>query len=85
VVAYTDSDFAAILALSGAAIPSVLLRGVGDTVDEQVDCRATGPPPVVAARGVLRQWTGSAIDDGLGNGAHTYRQPIGEPDGSQRL
>ena len=37
VVAYTDSDFGAILALSGAAIPSVLLRGVGDTVDEQVD------------------------------------------------
>jgi predicted nuclease of predicted toxin-antitoxin system len=33
----TDTDFGTILALSGAAGPSVmLLRGVGDTVDERV-------------------------------------------------
>lgn len=34
----TDTDFGTILALSGAAMPSVLLlRGVGDTVGERVD------------------------------------------------
>ena len=34
----TDTDFGTILALTGAAGPSVLLlRGVGDTVDERVD------------------------------------------------
>jgi predicted nuclease of predicted toxin-antitoxin system len=34
----TDTDFGTILALSGAAIPSVLLlRGVGDTADDRVD------------------------------------------------
>lgn len=34
----TDTDFGTILALSGTAGPSVLLlRGIGDTVDERVD------------------------------------------------
>jgi predicted nuclease of predicted toxin-antitoxin system len=34
----TDTDFGTILALSGAAGPSVLLlRGIGDSVDERVD------------------------------------------------
>jgi predicted nuclease of predicted toxin-antitoxin system len=34
----TDTDFGTILALSGAPGPSVLLlRGVGDTIDERVD------------------------------------------------
>ena len=34
----TDTDFGTILALTGAAEPSVLLlRGIGDTVDERVD------------------------------------------------
>lgn len=34
----TDTDFGTILALSGAAGPSVLLlRGVGDSVDQRVD------------------------------------------------
>lgn len=34
----TDTDFGGFLALPGAAIPSVLLlRDVGDTVDERVD------------------------------------------------
>lgn len=34
----TNTDFGTILALSGAAGPSVLLlRGVGDTVDKRVD------------------------------------------------
>jgi predicted nuclease of predicted toxin-antitoxin system len=34
----TDTDFGTILALTGAAAPSVLLlRGIGDSVDERVD------------------------------------------------
>ena len=34
----TDTDLGAILTLSGAPVPSVLLlRGVGDTTDERVD------------------------------------------------
>lgn len=34
----TDTDFGTILALTGAAGPSVLLlRGIGDSVDERVD------------------------------------------------
>ena len=34
----TDTDFGTILALTGAAEPSVLLlRGIGDSVDERVD------------------------------------------------
>jgi predicted nuclease of predicted toxin-antitoxin system len=38
VLVTTDTDFGTILALSGAAIPSVLLlRGVGDTADDRVD------------------------------------------------
>lgn len=38
VLVTTDTDFGTILALSGAAGPSViLLRGVGDTVDERLE------------------------------------------------
>jgi len=34
----TDTDFGTILALTGATEPSVvLLRGIGDTIDERVD------------------------------------------------
>lgn len=36
-VVTTDTDFGTILALSGAGSPSViLLRGIGDTVDERL-------------------------------------------------
>ena len=38
VLVTTDTDFGTILALTGAAAPSVLLlRGIGDSVDERVD------------------------------------------------
>lgn len=38
VVVTTDTDFGTMLALSGAGGPSViLLRGIGDTVDERFD------------------------------------------------
>jgi predicted nuclease of predicted toxin-antitoxin system len=37
VLVTTDTDFGTILALSGAAGPSVLLlRGIGDTIDERL-------------------------------------------------
>ena len=44
----TDTDFGMILALTGATGPSVLLlRGVGDTVDERVDAILHALPAVV--------------------------------------
>ena len=44
----TDTDFGTILALTGAAAPSVLLlRGIGDSVDERVDALLDVLPRVV--------------------------------------
>lgn len=47
VLVTTDTDFGTILALTGAAGPSVLLlRGIGDTVDERVDAILAALPVV---------------------------------------
>ena len=48
VLVTTDTDFGTILALTGAATPSVLLlRGIGDSVDERVDALLDVLPRVV--------------------------------------